>query len=209
MPSIRLKICGITRLEDALTAAAGAHALGFIFHPASPRAVTPAQAKEIIARLPPLVVTVGVFVEQTVEEINRITEQAGVDRIQLHGNPAHNTHSFNSLARLNRPAYRVFSLKNAQDVERVAGEPDDTLLLDTYHPTLPGGTGQTSDWSLAAQLARRKNVILAGGLTPDNIAGAVAQVRPYGVDVNSGVESSPGVKDGKKIKRLFQVLKEM
>ncbi|MDH4225688.1 MAG: phosphoribosylanthranilate isomerase [Deltaproteobacteria bacterium] len=201
--NIRVKICGITRWEDALAACdAGAWAVGFIFHPASPRFVKPEVAAEISARLPPFVLRVGVFVNEEPERINALAQVCGLDRVQLHGGEPYDT-----LTRLDRGGWRAISLKTEADISTAIGLPDAALLLDTHHPELKGGTGQTFDWDWAARVAAAKPVILAGGLTPQNAREAVARAAPYGLDVNSGVESSPGIKDPVKIKELFKVLK--
>jgi len=200
--AIRVKVCGITRLEDALAAiAAGAQALGFIFHPASPRYIAPEQAQALIAQLPPLVVTVGVFVNLSPAEINRIAAQCRLDRVQLHGQEP-----YSLMAQLTRPAYRALRPQPPQEAQDLLTQPDTVLLLDAFHPELHGGTGLTANWVEAARLAQAKRLILAGGLTPDNVRQAVLQVKPWAVDVNSGVESAPGIKDHAKLTALFQAL---
>jgi len=200
--ALHIKVCGLTRREDALLADAyGAHALGFIFHPPSPRGVTPEQARTVIATLPPLSVKVGVFVGQTVEEICQIAEFCALDRIQLHGGQ-----SIADLAKLNRPGYRALRLKDEAELKTALAESDDTVLLDTYDPELRGGTGRTTDWDWARRMAQRKRVILAGGIGPGNVAQAMAAVRPYGVDASSGLEASPGVKDPDKMRAFFAAI---
>jgi phosphoribosylanthranilate isomerase len=204
---IPVKICGITRLEDALAAVGcGAQALGFIFWPESPRYVAPEAAARIVAGLPPFVVTVGVFVAAPLEEINAVAERCRLDRIQLHGGEP-----FELLARLARPGYRVFRPRDAAELAAVEAAPDRTVHLDTYHPELYGGTGHAADWAGARRLAEAlgragRRVILSGGLTPENIAQAVQAVRPHALDVSSGVEAAPGSKDPAKIAALFRAL---
>ena len=208
---VQIKVCGLTRAQDALLAASlGANALGFIFYPASPRSVTPAQAKAILKQVPRLVASVGVFVDTGVEEINQIAQEVGLDRIQLHGN-----YTVQDQSRLQRFSYRVFRPKDATDAALVRAQPDQMLLLDAWHPEQHGGTGQTTDWGWAKDLACsevspgvKRQVILAGGLSPDNVAEAIRQVQPAAVDVASGVEASPGIKDPQRLHAFFQALRQ-
>jgi phosphoribosylanthranilate isomerase len=192
---IRVKICGITNREDAHHAVqAGADALGFVFYPPSPRNVSAAHAAKIIASLPPLVARVGVFVDPNAAQVQQIIDECGIDTLQFHGEE--------------KPEFcRQFRLKVIKgfrirdDVSLMATAPysDVTWLLDSYVPGLPGGTGARFNWELALKTARQHTVILAGGLTPENVAHAIRAVRPYGVDVSSGVESAPGQKDSMKV----------
>ncbi|MBD3401908.1 phosphoribosylanthranilate isomerase [candidate division GN15 bacterium] len=195
----RVKICGITNPEDALAAVrAGADALGFVFAP-SPRRVTPAQAAAIIAELPPFIATVGVFVDTGSAGIEAIIRQCGFHYIQLHGT---NDRSIDSVV----PLIRAFSA--VADADDIIAHPARFVLLDGYHPNRAGGTGRTCDWSLAAQVARRRPLILAGGLHADNVASALETVRPAAVDVSSGVEREPGQKDHEKIQSfIYEVRK--
>jgi phosphoribosylanthranilate isomerase len=193
-----LKICGITRLADAVHAAdLGATALGFVFWPRSPRYITPARAAEIIAALPQAMTKVGVFVNAAAEEVETTVEAAGLDVVQLHGDERP---EFG--VSLGHPVFRSMTLADAADVIDAwpVGTP---LLLDAADRERRGGTGRTVDWDRAAELARRRRVILAGGLTPENVGDAIAIVNPYGVDVSSGVEESPGVKDFKKVAQFL------
>ncbi len=200
--SVPVKVCGITRLEDAEAALAeGAQALGFIFFPGSPRYVAPERAAEIVAALPPFAVTVGVFVREDVEEMNRIAAFCPLHRIQLHGGEDEGV-----LAALERPAYRAFRIGEQADLAAVEAAPDRTVLLDTYDPQLPGGTGRPFKWSLARQVAETRRVILAGGLNPDNVARALAEAQPAAVDVSTGVEARPGVKDPALLAAFFRAL---
>jgi len=190
---VRVKVCGITNLEDALAAARlGADALGFVFAP-SPRRVTPKQAREIIKKLPPLVCAVGVFVNSPAQEILKIKELCGLDRVQLHGDE-----SPNQVDQLGRGVIKALSV-GPGGAPAVDSYPSATLLLDTHVPGARGGTGQTFDWNLIKPLSRSRPIILAGGLNPNNVTQAVAGVKPYAVDVSSGVESIPGRKDHDKI----------
>ncbi len=188
----------MTRVLDALHAVGhGATAIGFIFWPKSARHVSATRAAEIIRELPAGVTTVGVFVNQTLDEIKRIASVTGITAVQLHGdeNPAF----ANGLA---WPVWRALPLTRAADA--IAAWPDrTTILLDAHDPLRRGGTGQTIDWSEAAGIAARRPVVLAGGLTPENVAEAIAAVRPLGVDVSSGVEEAPGVKDPDKVARFL------
>jgi phosphoribosylanthranilate isomerase len=189
-----LKVCGITRAADALHAVRhGATALGFVFWSASPRSVTPERVKDIVAELPSNVVTIGVFVNEPVDGIRRVVTAAGLTAVQLHGEepPAY-------ADALPRPLLRSVTLESAAGASD-AWAADTILLLDAADATRRGGTGRTVDWARAAVLARTRPVVLAGGLTPANVAGAIGMVRPYGVDVSSGVEESPGVKDFSKM----------
>lgn len=188
----RVKICGITRLEDALMAVeAGADALGFVFYPASPRAVEISQAAGIISRLPPFVTTTALFVDPEQALVNAVIENTGVDLLQFHG---HETPRF--CAGFSRPWIKALRMKPGLDVSAQAQQyaAGRGILLDAYRPGVPGGTGDTFDWD-RIPLDLRPGIILAGGLNADNVAQAVRQVRPWAVDVSGGVEARKGVKD--------------
>jgi phosphoribosylanthranilate isomerase len=194
-----VKICGITRLQDALTAVGeGASAVGFVFWPGSPRFIDPFRARRIAAELPPLVATVGVFVNQPATYIDGVASVVPLSAIQLHGDEPPEF-----AASLSRPVMKA-----------VHGDPGDAtrwpervlLMVDSRDSVRRGGTGQTADWGMAAAMARRRRMVLAGGLTPENIGEALARVRPFGVDVSSGVESSPGVKDARRMAALFAAI---
>jgi phosphoribosylanthranilate isomerase len=191
-----VKICGITRLEDAETAAgAGASAVGFVFWPESPRYVDPFRARAIAARLPPFVTPVGVFVNQTADHILAVASLVRLGAVQLHGDetPA-------AAAALPLPVIKAVRIG---DVDTAAWPTRTTLLLDAHDPARRGGTGRTIDWDAAATVAAERRVLLAGGLTPDNLSEAVTRVRPFGIDVSSGVERAPGIKDPERIRALF------
>jgi phosphoribosylanthranilate isomerase len=192
-----IKICGITREQDARMAVeCGASAVGFVFWPESPRFVDPARARAIIETLPSRVTTVGVFVNQSVEEVNAVADRARLGAVQLHGDE---TPEF--AAEMTRAVIKAVTA----DAARVNGWPQDiTLLVDAHDLVLRGGTGKAADWEAAATLAKRRRVLLAGGLTPENVGQAIAVVRPFGIDVSSGVESAPGVKDHERLKELFE-----
>ncbi len=194
-----IKICGITRLTDALHAVQhGATALGFVFWPHSPRYVTPERARDIIAELPSSITTVGVFVNEPVDGIRAVVARTGITTIQLHGEepPVY-------AEALGWPVVRALTVADADDACDAWPE-DTTFLLDTIDPVRRGGTGETVDWSRAAAIAHTRRVVLAGGLTPLNVANAISAVRPFGVDVSSGVEESPGVKNFDKVARFLE-----
>lgn len=196
---IRVKICGITNPDDALQAVAcGADALGLVFFAKSPRCVSPEQAREIIARLPPLVTTVGLFVNEDPRTIRAVAAQCRLDRVQLHGDE--------SPADCLLPPLRVLKALRVRDAESLAraDEYPADLLLDAWSDQVYGGSGRQFDWQLARALAARRPIILAGGLRPDNVAEAVAAVNPYAVDVSSGVERSPGRKDHEKVAEFIR-----
>ncbi len=196
-----VKICGITRVEDARAALEeGATALGFVFWPQSPRYVDPERARSIVAALPPAVVAVGVFVNQPADQVNRVAERVGLRVIQLHGDE---TPSFATA--MNRPVMKALSLANGSS-EAESWPEDVILLVDADDVDRRGGTGRKANWAAAAALAARRRIVLAGGLTPENVRQAIARVRPFGIDVSSGVESAPGIKDGDKLAALFEAV---
>ena len=198
----RVKICGVTRAEDAgLAAAAGADAIGFVFWPKSPRAVTVDQAAAIwIAGA--LVARVGVFVNESPARVREIVRDARLTAVQLHGDE-----SVEAYASVGAPLIRAVSLSDGEAVERAAALPASvTVLVDARDDEKRGGTGQRANWALAAQLAVRRPIILAGGLRPENVSAAVQQVRPWAIDVSSGVESSPGIKDSRQLTALFDAI---
>jgi phosphoribosylanthranilate isomerase len=198
-----LKICGITRLGDALHAIEnGATALGFVLWPRSPRFVTPDTVSEILAALPPSVMTVGVFVNERAEEVARVMSQTKLTAVQLHGDEP-----LSYAASLHWPVLRSITLQTAHSV-CVTWPASTTLVLDAADPQRRGGTGERVDWPAAAQLARTRRVVLAGGLTPDNVAAAISLVRPYGVDVSSGVEDEPGAKNARKVARFLALARK-
>jgi phosphoribosylanthranilate isomerase len=209
---MKVKICGITNLEDARAAAVtGADFLGFIFYPRSPRYVTPEAAGQIIVALRTeglTITTVGVFVDAPPAEIERAMRVAGLDLAQLHGDEP--------LAQVQALGGRAFKALRPHSVAEGEADamrylpvaPNDDrapqLLVDAYRPGAYGGTGQTGDWSIAHALAQQcERLLLAGGLTPDNVAQAIRQVRPWGVDVSSGVEASPGRKDHGRVQTFI------
>jgi phosphoribosylanthranilate isomerase len=194
-----VKVCGVTQLEDAEFAVdCGAGAVGFVFWPDSPRFIDPSRAYAIAARLPPFVTPVGVFVNQPAEHVNDVAAFVGLGAVQLHGDE-----TVEYAATLARPVLKAIVLTETSD-ETIERWPSNAMvLLDAHDPVRRGGTGQTIDWAKAAAVAARRRVVLAGGLTPGNVADAIDRVRPFGIDISSGVESSPGVKDHGKLRALF------
>lgn len=192
----RVKICGITRIEDALVAAqSGADAIGLVFYPQSPRAVSVEAARAICAALPPFVTTVGLFVDAEPESLRAVLRDVPLDVLQFHGAEA-----AAYCTQFGRPFLKALRMREATDVAAVRAEfrAASALLLDTYRAGVPGGTGEVFDWQrVPRELA--DEIVLAGGLNPDNVAAAIAMVRPYAVDVSGGVESAPGIKDAQRI----------
>ena len=184
-----IKLCGFTRAADVdLAGDLGVHAVGFVLWPGSPRSVTVPQASALIRRLPALVTPVGVFVDPSVEDVRAVVEQAGIRVVQIHG-----TRAVDALAGEGWIIVRAASLVGGRVTPAV---PDAAmLLLDAHDPQKQGGTGMVVDWLAAAAVARTRRVILAGGLTAANVREAIRTVRPWGVDVASGIEVSPGIKD--------------
>jgi phosphoribosylanthranilate isomerase len=196
---MKIKICGITSIEDAKCAAdAGADFIGFIFYAKSERYVSPVKAAMITATMPATIRTVGVFVNESVEHITDVAETAGLDRIQLHGDESikmlHQLQGYDPI--------KAIALKEEKDLEVAAAFEGFTLLVDTPCPEY-GGSGKTGDWILAAACASKYPTIVAGGLTVENVGQAIRQIRPIGVDVSSGVEISQGKKDHDRIRQFI------
>ena len=198
---VRIKICGITNVQDALAAVeAGADALGFMFFAGSPRAMSAAAVREITRKLPPFVTRVGVFVNAPREEVVRVTGEAGVNALQFHGDEGPDFCGSFSL-----PVMKALRVKDASTVEMIPKFEGCAILLDAFVPGQLGGTGAVFNWELAVRAKEYgKPIILAGGLTPENIRDAVAKVGPAGVDVSSGVEASPGRKDAAKVRAFIE-----
>ena len=199
----KVKVCGLRRAEDALLAAGlGASALGFVFWPRSPRALSADEARAITSRLPPFVSTVGVFVNQPRDEVLDTAARAGLSAIQLHGDEDASTY-----AGCGFRVIKALPVGPGFTMAAVDGVPAEmTVLLDAFDPVRRGGTGQRIEWSVAAAAAARRRTILSGGLTPDTVQEAIRVVKPYAVDVSSGVESIPGVKDESKLRAFFAAL---
>ncbi len=202
--STRIKICGITRLGDALAACElGVDALGFVFHKPSPRYLDPEKAAGIISKIPRLVTTVGVFVDLPPEELRQIVSTAGLDRAQLSGDE-----SPQYCRALGVSWIKGFRLAVREDLGKIpAYAAGGDFLLDSYVKGVPGGTGRKFNWEWAALARSHGRVILAGGLGPDNVAGAIRTAAPYAVDVSSAVEREPGIKDHEKIKRFVAAVR--
>lgn len=198
---VRIKICGLTNWDDAwLAVEAGAHALGFVFHPASPRCLSVAAAAAITRRLPPFVARVGVFVDTPADLIRAASRECRLDAVQLHGEE-----SPEFCAAMPVPVLKAFRLRDAGTLAVLPRYQTAAWLLDSFVPGQPGGTGAVFNWALAVEAAKLGcPIILAGGLTPANVADAIRQVRPYAVDVSSGVEAVPGRKDPAKVRAFIQ-----
>ncbi len=200
----KIKICGITNIEDALFAAeAGADALGFVFYEKSPRYVSSETVKKIVSMLPPFVTTVGLFVNAGVEAIETTVRLSGIDVIQLHGDETPEECGFAP-----HPVIKAVRVKDAGSLAGVEKYPVSALLLDAWNDQQYGGTGESFNWQLARNLTGQLPIILAGGLNPDNVAEAIRVVAPYAVDVSSGVEISPGKKDHDKIRKFIQQVRQ-
>ena len=200
----KIKICGITNQDDAETAVhEGADALGFVFYSQSPRYVEPAVAKQIIRSLPPFVLPVGVFVNQDLDSVRRLFDDCGLALAQLHGDE-----SPDFCESLKRPVLRALRLRGRSSFLALAEFKGRMgvrgFVVDAFSDTVYGGTGHTTDWSFAGEVAKAVPILLAGGLTPENVQEAIRQVQPYGVDVSSGVEQSPGRKDSAKMRAFIQ-----
>jgi phosphoribosylanthranilate isomerase len=199
--AVRVKICGITRIEDLDAAcAAGADALGFVFYAKSPRNLEIEQAAALIKSLPPFIQSVGLFVDAEPTFIRHVLNHAPLDTLQFHGDE-----SPDYCRQFARPYLKAIRVRQDKDLVKCAADYDDArgLLLDAYVPGVPGGTGERFDWSLIpAGLSRP--IVLSGGLTPENVADAVRQVRPWAVDVSSGVERSKGIKDAARVAAFIQ-----
>ncbi len=203
-PRIKVKICGTTSLKDALLAVdSGADAVGFIFYKKSPRYIPQREAKEVIAQLPPFIETVGVFVNDTSDKVNRIAEQCRLTAVQLHGDE---TPAF--CRRIKRRVIKALRVQDADSLKGMLNYDVSGFLLDSYSDESRGGTGKIFDWNLALRAKKQGPVILAGGLNPYNVYTAIHRVKPYGVDVCSGVEKSPGIKDSRKIDEFVKSVRK-
>ncbi len=202
---MKVKICGITCLEDALAAVEyGADAIGFVFAPDSPRKVSVERAHHIISKLPPFITTVGLLTGGDKAEINDMVWKSGLDMIQFHGD-----FKTSILQSFSNRAIQVVKIKDAASLDSVSSVSARAVLLDTYHEKVAGGSGHSFHWEIAKKAAPLGKIILAGGLTPDNVQTAIRQGQPYAVDVSSGVEAEQGKKDFNKMKRFIQAAKEM
>lgn len=206
--STKIKICGITNIEDAYAAIdSGTDALGFIFVPNTPRYVKPQAASLIIGELPPFITTVGVFANEPVETVLQAVQDCGLNAVQLHGSETPEYCSeINARGRV--PIIKAFRVKDGQSLSQIPKYKVSAYLLDTYVKGKKGGTGETFNWELAKEAKTYGRIIVAGGLTPDNVAQAVEHIKPYAVDVSSGVESSPGKKDHARIKAFIENVRD-
>ncbi len=204
--SVIVKICGITNIPDALAASeAGADAVGFIFYEGSPRFVSPETAREIARALPPSIVKVGVFVDAAEEDIQHAVVACGLSILQFHGNE-----SPEDCTRFGLMSMKAFRVRDESILPTLASYPTDAWLLDACSGDKLGGSGATFNWELAVRARELgRPIFLAGGLTPENVAEAVRQVRPYGVDVSSGVENAPGRKNHDKVRAFVRAAKDV
>ncbi|MFA5111506.1 MAG: phosphoribosylanthranilate isomerase [Desulfobaccales bacterium] len=201
---VRIKICGITNLDDALLAAElGADALGFIFYPKSPRHVAPEAARRIIAHLPPFVAAVGVFVNEEAAFVQDLAAKVRLDWVQLHGRESPDYCRLLNLKVIK--GFRIQDENSLQELEPFQGAVQ-ALLLDTYKKGQVGGTGESFDWQLAREAKKYGRIILAGGLSPENVARAIEVAEPDAVDTASGTEAAPGRKDPAKLSAFFQAI---
>ena len=200
---VKVKICGMTNLKDVKVAVdGGVDAVGFIFYKKSPRSVTMQAVREIVLELPPFVDSVGVFVDETAEQINKIADRCNLDRVQLHGNE-----SPTFCKKIRRRVIKAIRVKDIQSLKKLSDYPVSSFLLDTFSEDQYGGTGRVFDWNLAYPAKKYGPIILAGGLTPNNVRQAIQRIQPYGVDVCSGVESQPGIKDHKMMQTFLKNVK--
>lgn len=205
MASTRIKICGITNIEDALYAIeAGADALGFVFYEKSPRYVTPLKVQRIVSALPPLVTTVGLFVNSSTDKVRQTMALTRLQVVQLHGDEAPEDCRLDPY-----PVIKALPVKNEESLKGAENYPVSALLLDAWSGKQYGGSGRSFDWQLAKKLVGKMPLILAGGLNAGNVAAAIRQIRPYAVDVSSGVESSPGRKDCEKISEFIEQVRRL
>jgi len=203
-PRTKVKICGTTSLKDALLAIeSGADAVGFIFHKESPRNISQKDVKDIVVQLPPFIETVGVFVNETSDKVNRIAEQCRLTAVQLHGDesPAF-------CRRVKRRVIKAVRVKDAESLKGMSGYDVSGYLLDAFNEESRGGTGMVFDWNLALRAKKQGPVIIAGGLNPFIVYTAIHRVKPYGVDVCSGVEKSPGIKDSEKVDEFIKAVRK-
>jgi phosphoribosylanthranilate isomerase len=197
-----VKICGITRAQDAeLASRLGAAAVGFIFWPDSPRSIASEVASRIVEVVPPHVMKVGVFVDEDLDVVRHVMDVVGLDVAQLHG---HETPEY--CRRLGRKVFKAIGMKDNETVDVSQFDSDVVMLVDAHDSERYGGTGRPVNWAAAREIAVTRPTILAGGLNPANVKLALESVRPYGVDVSSGVESEPGVKDPVRLKSFFEAL---
>jgi len=198
---MQVKICGITNIDDArFCIESGAHALGFIFYPKSPRYIEPGKAAEIISRLPPFTATVGVVVDKTAEDIIKLSQISGISMVQYHGSEEPDL-----ITKIHLPAIKALQIGPEFDFRILENFQNCRILLDTFHKEQYGGTGETFDWNLIPKNIRNR-IVLAGGIDSSNLATVMNQIQPAAVDLSSSIEETPGVKDKEKVRRFFQTL---
>jgi phosphoribosylanthranilate isomerase len=202
---VKVKICGMTKVEDALIAAeAGADAIGFVFAEKSPRKISVADAARVSRELPQFLMRVGVFVDAPTDLVYRAMADCGLSLLQFHGDE-----SPEYCVQFGLMCMKAFRMRDSSTLQILPAYKTDAWLLDAYSPEKPGGTGQRFDWELATEAKKLGNpIFLAGGLTPENVAEAVRTVQPFGVDVSSGVEAAPGIKDHAKVREFIKRAKE-
>jgi len=204
--TVAIKICGLTDKKQALEISKlGVNAIGFILYPPSPRFIELDLLQSITAELPPFVKGVGVFVNKPLDDLITLFNQSGLDLAQLHGEES--PEYCQELGKQGVPWIKTIHLKSMEDLKKIEEYPGNSFLLDAWSSTEYGGTGKTIDWSLAREAALMANIILAGGITPFNVQEAIKEVKPYGVDVSSGVEVSPGIKSIEKVTNLLSQIK--
>ena len=202
---VKVKICGLTNYRDAAAAVElGADLLGFNFYPKSPRFVTPEQAAQIINKLPAFIHVAGVFVNASLDQIKEAISECNLDWVQLHGDES--PEFCESLLSINVRTMKAIRVKDQEDIERAESFFTDAVLLDAFDPEKYGGTGLTFDWNIIGHISKR--IFLAGGINPDNVAAAIG-LGVYGIDVCSGIEASPGKKDHRKMKKLFENIQRL
>jgi phosphoribosylanthranilate isomerase len=202
---IGVKVCGITNIVDAyVVAESGADGLGFIFYPKSQRYVAPAKAKEIIQKLPSEIIRVGVFVNHEIQKVKEIFQFCGLNLIQLHGDESPEYCAQFSMSSLIKAVF----CRTQEEIRELRNYPVAAILMDAREAEHYGGTGKNSDWGLAIKVKETHPLILAGGLNRENIREAIERVRPQAVDINSGVEISPGKKDPNKIREIMKIVRE-
>jgi phosphoribosylanthranilate isomerase len=202
---VRVKVCGLTSVDDAARCVElGADTIGLNFWPASPRSTDVAMARRIVAAIGEQAEIVAVFVDSSLEAVRQVLQETGIVWAQLHGDEPPEL-----VASLLPTAYKAIGVKDGSAIELARRFPGEHLLLDASVPGLPGGTGRTFDWTIAAEVAKERKLTLAGGLKPENVAEAVRVVRPYRVDVASGVESAPGEKDAEMVRAFVEAAKSV
>lgn len=205
--TLKIKMCGVTNLDDARAAVeTGADAVGFVFYRKSPRYVEPTVVKGIVASLPPFVIPVGVFVNEEAKVVRDLMDECGLALAQLHGDE-----TALYCETLGRPVLKAIRLRDRASLPALAEYQGRAgvrgFVIDAFSAETYGGTGQVVDWGLAAEVAKASRILLAGGLTPENVGEAIRKVRPYGVDVSSGVEASPGKKDHEKVRAFIRAVR--